>query len=102
MCRVIQNAVFTLVQATRNFTRTESQKKTLVQQALTLEDDVANQNSSNKYYKRSSGQYKGVFKMVYNPTVGEENRLFTSVYIIEIVGVIVTVFSITLTVLHCD
>ncbi|KAF6028241.1 hypothetical protein EB796_013445 [Bugula neritina] len=50
----------------RNYTRTQSQKETLLHKAIQLEDDIANQNSSNRYYKRSTGEYNGYLKLLYS------------------------------------
>ena len=62
-----------VVKASRNYVRTQSQKKMLIQKAMTLEDDIANQNSSNKYYKRSAGKYNGYFKIIYSPKMGRSH-----------------------------
>jgi len=55
----------------RNYTRTQSQKETLLHKAIQLEDDIANQNSSNRYYKRSTGEYNGYLKFLYSPRLGK-------------------------------
>ncbi|XP_067951497.1 G-protein coupled receptor-associated protein LMBRD2-like isoform X2 [Watersipora subatra] len=83
-----------IISASRNYVRTQSQKKMLIQKAMTLEDDIANQNSSNKYYKRSAGKYNGYFKIIYSPKLEWWWRITIRPILLKLASVVLAIFSV--------